>query len=197
MIEAPTLRTPEPKKAGLWPVWLGALLLFTFLKLLWEGDSAVGLLLIGGGLFYWGVNRRWLVPRRIQREEQETYRVVLGDPERQLRLSGYQDGSWVESVKHRDEFLTASCTWYTPTPAGKVKERDAGTLTLNAKGLRLSGAARSLEVPFGRIVAVTAKRDALVVEKLTGPHLIIAVEDPIDVALACQAISEARAAGKL
>ncbi len=194
---APTLQAPEPEKAGLWPVFLGALFTFTGCRLMAATDDGFGTTLIGVALLSWGSYRRWIGPKRRRQAMEQERETVLNDPARLQRLEAYENGSWFESVKHQDSFLTAPCTWYTPTPSGQIKERDAGTLNVNAKGLRLSGSARSLDLPFTRIVGITAKRDGLVVEKTTGPHLIIAVEDPIEVALACQAVSRARVVGKV
>jgi hypothetical protein len=161
-----------------------------------EGGGLV-YLLIGGWLLYWGVNRRWLAPRRMLRAEQEEHEASLGDPERMRRISAYQDGSWFSAVAHLGTFHTEPCTWYSPTPSGQIKERDAGTLSLTPKGIRLSGAARSLELPYARIVNITAKRDGLVVERSTGPHVIIAVADPVETAEALSAIARARGTGTL
>ncbi len=197
MAEAPTLRGSQPARAGLWPVWLAALLLFTGLRLMMEGGGGVLFLLIGGGLLYWGVNRRWLAPSRRDRQEQDAHQARLSAPERLQRIHAYQDGSWFESVKNRQEFLSAPCTWYTPTPSGQIKERDSGIMSLTRKGIRLSGGLRSLEITYGRIVTVTAKRDGLMVERSTGPHVIIAVADPIEFAEAMSAIGEARKSGAL
>lgn len=193
----PKIQTETKPLPGLWPVWLGVgITLMSLIEINAGVDGGGGWILAGVPLLAWGVYRRWVAPRKRQHVAAEAHASAMNNPERLKRMAAYADGSWFESVQHDETFLAKPCTWYTATPSNKIKERDEGVVHLTRKGFRLEGQLRSLKLPFSRIVSVNAKRDGLSIERTTGPHVLIALADPVEFATACQALMTAREAGK-
>lgn len=188
-MSAPTLHTPT-RRPGLWPVVVGALMLFGSIIPSPSGESNAPAVFVGAVLLAWGVRRRWINPKRAAERDQAERAAFLGDPARQARLAAWRDGTAFAGAADDEIVYQTPCTWYSPTPSGVVKERDSGEVQLTPKMLRLSGESRSQEVRLKLLRGLTAKRDGVVVERSNGPHIIVAVSDPEELVVAIDAVRE-------
>jgi hypothetical protein len=183
-----------PSVRGSTRLALGVVLLivsyFAFQRGASEAPAAVafGLAFMGWGI----VARRRSIQQRAEHGASAenviaARQAAQASPERQQRLAAWKNGSMLAGIREGEPVLTVPCTWYVDGARG-LQERDGGTLSVEHKALRLSGQTRAQTFRFTSVVRVTAKSNALVIECSNGPHVIVAVDDPEEVALAIAAV---------
>lgn len=188
----PTIAPPAApeRRRGMKRLLLGALFVLSALGSYIIGDDSGTMLILGAVLVAWGYWLRFARPERRAADAsavRATREAELNHPDRLARLARWRDGSALAGLGDADTVLETACTWYVDGAKG-LRERDGGTFAVERKALRLSGATRTQTLRFSSVVKVTANANALVIERTNGPHIIVAVEDPEEVALAIAAV---------
>lgn len=147
----------------------------------------------GLGFLTWGLAARVWSTRKLNAYHTEQAELLASrdraqsDPARLRRLASWKDGTALAAIREGEPVLTVPCTWYVDGGRG-LREKDGGTLVLDRRGIRLMGDQRSQTFRFTSVVEVEAKANALVIKRTNGPHIVVAVDDPEEIALALMAL---------
>ncbi len=192
---APSPPPPEPKVRGATRLALGVVLLVVSYFAITRGERGGAFVSIAAGLGFlvWGIAARvWSTRSRKAYQTEQAELLAARDraksaPDRIRRLAAWKDGSALAAIPEGEPVLTVPCTWYVDGARG-LREKDGGKLVLDRKGIQLMGDQRAQTFRLSSVVEVEAKANALVIKRTNGPHIVVAVDDPEEVALAIVAL---------